>query len=87
MLGCSEYLEEAIGQAAGLALIQQIFDACARLVEFPFSGYPRPAFERGLRVYLVDQLAIFYTVDDGIVTVRRILHQHQDAARIFGVEL
>lgn len=85
MLGCAEYLEETIGQAAGLTLIHEIFNACARLVEFPFSGYPRPAFERGLRVYLVDQLAIFYTVDDDFITVKRILHQHQDAARIFGV--
>jgi len=39
-----------------------------------------------LRVYLVDQLAIFYTVDANFITVRRILHQHQDAARIFGVQ-
>lgn len=63
--------------------MKAILEACDRLGENPLSGKPRKELRPTLRSLAVSPYMVFYRIVGGRVQISRILHQRQDAARIF----
>lgn len=86
MLQIAEYLSETGGQSLGIGAIDIILATCEKLAAFPLMGSPRTDLDAELRAFPVLSYIILYHVRDELVTIARVLHQRQDARRIFGVE-
>ena len=80
----TRYLEEHAVDTDGAAnLPWDIMAACDRLGEAPYSGSPRPELGPTLRSVAVNPYTIYHRIVGGQIKISRILHQHQDARRIF----
>ncbi|HEU4455604.1 MAG TPA: type II toxin-antitoxin system RelE/ParE family toxin [Longimicrobium sp.] len=62
---------------------EKIMDTCDRIGEMPLSGTRRKELRPTLRSVAVNPYTIYYRVVGERVEISRILHQRQDAARIF----
>jgi plasmid stabilization system protein ParE len=81
----TRYLEEHAVDSEGAAnLLWEILAACDRLGEAPHSGSPRPELGPTIRSVAMNPYMIYHRVVGGQIKISRILHQRQDARRIFG---
>ena len=56
-------------------------EAFDRLASFPNSGQAYPELGRGIRCIVHRKHRVFYTVNDDLVLIVRIIHHAQDARR------
>lgn len=63
-----------------LTFVDELEAACAKLRDFPQSGADRSEIRAGLRSRLHGNTVIFYTVDDTVIRIDRILHGARDFA-------
>lgn len=75
-----------VGAAQALRTYDDLLGSCRRVASFPLSGRARPEYGREWRSIPVDPYVLLYRVADDLVIVGRILHQHRDADRLFGVD-
>jgi plasmid stabilization system protein ParE len=79
-----DYLRShAVDREGSEKLLKDILAACNHLGEQPHSGTPRKDLRPTLRSVAVNPYTIYHRVIRGRVQISRILHQRQDAARIF----
>jgi plasmid stabilization system protein ParE len=80
----TRYLEEHAVDSDGAAnLLWDLLAACDRLGDAPYSGSPRPELGPTLRSVAVNPYMIYHRIIGGEIKISRILHQRQDARRIF----
>jgi plasmid stabilization system protein ParE len=77
----TNYLQGEAGKAIGLRYALHFDSALDRLIEFPYSGSPRPRFGLNIRVVVIAPYLLFYRSDADHVTVLRILHGNRHLTR------
>ena len=60
---------------------KRMLSAIMDLGNFPASGISQDRLAPGLRVKPIEQHRVFYTYDDAVVHIARILHKRMDPAR------
>jgi toxin ParE1/3/4 len=68
----------ADNMTAADVLAERLDQAIERLSEYPELGPERPALGRGLRVFPVENIVIFYRVGPNELEIVRILHAARD---------
>lgn len=84
------YLAEHGGEQLGLRFLQAAEQSFVRLLEYPNSGTPK-AFGNsrlaGIRSWPVpgfEDIRAYYTVENELVTILRVLHGRRDIVAILG---
>src|SRR5262245_11795562 len=70
--------------AAAIRLIAALRSRCARIVNAPRGGAPRPELRMGLRPVPFRRYVIFYTADHETIRIERVLHGARDIEAVFG---
>lgn len=65
-----------------LIFVDELEQACGRLVDHPLSGVDRSDLRRGLRSRPYGSYVIFYTPHETVVRVERILHGSRDIGAV-----
>lgn len=76
-----EYGAKNYGVEAALAYIEGIDQRFRLLLDHPRSGRAENAIIPGLRSMPCRSHRIYYEIDDGTITIHRILHKSADAKR------
>lgn len=66
-----------------LTYVREIQDKAARLVDFPHSGAPRPAWGADVRIAIHGNYLIVYRVRPEIVQILRVVHGARDLEALF----
>ncbi len=69
--------------AAAMRFIADLRQRCARILDAPHGGSPRPELGNEMRALRFGRYVIFYDVEDELVMVQRVLHSARDIAGIF----
>jgi toxin ParE1/3/4 len=69
--------------AAALRFLAELRARCARLLDAPHGGKPRPDLGEGLRSVPFGRYVIFYDVEPGLVIIQRVLHSARDIDALF----
>ena len=59
--------------------VETLKEKCNTLARFPLLGASREQLARGLRVFAVDNYAIYYSLENDTVRIERVLHGARDA--------
>jgi toxin ParE1/3/4 len=78
------YGAENFGWVAAEAYAQSFEPRFDRLLEHPLIGMAHPELKSGLRSIPHRGHRIYYSVDDEVLTIRRILHKSRDVKRWLG---
>lgn len=78
------YGAENFGWAAAEAYAQSFDPRLDRLLEHPRIGMAHPELKAGLRSIPHGSHRIYYSVEDDVLTIRRILHKSRDVKRWLG---
>lgn len=65
-----------------VTFIDELEEACVKLIDFPQSGVARPDIRAGLRSKPHGSYVIFYSVLERLIRIERILHGARDIGAI-----
>jgi toxin ParE1/3/4 len=71
---------------AARRFVDELRQRCARILNAPLGGTPRPELGGGLRSVPFGRYVIFHDVEDMLVTVQRVLHSARDIGAVFSGE-
>jgi toxin ParE1/3/4 len=69
--------------AAAARLIDALEARCARIEDAPRAGVRRPELKTGLRSIAFQRYVIFYTLQEDVVRIERVLHGARDIEALF----
>lgn len=82
LIGIDEFSLAQFGEEIGQAYMQGFDKAFALLQDHPRAGSPTPEYGTSYRCLVHRRHRIFYTVNNDVVVIVRILHHALDAKRV-----
>ena len=68
---------------AAISFVERLKENCHTLAQFPLLGTPRNSLAEGLRVFSVNNYAIYYRPEGDSMRIERVLHGARDADSLF----
>jgi toxin ParE1/3/4 len=73
---------EAGSESTAIDFLSHLLNRLNQVLQFPFSGAPRPDLAHDLRVIFHERYAVYYLPRNDDITVVRVLHGSRDIASI-----
>ncbi len=80
--GILEYIAHD-NPTAAIAFVKQLKEKCHALAQFPLLGAPRDSLAEGLRVFSVNNYAIYYRPEGDSIHIERVLHGARNVDSLF----
>ncbi|MGH2548875.1 MAG: type II toxin-antitoxin system RelE/ParE family toxin [Thermomicrobiales bacterium] len=64
---------------------RRVSDVVKSISQNPEMGMVRPRWGQGMRSFIVGAHVLVYSVEDSVVIILRVLHQHEDLERALGL--